>query len=349
VPHPEKRNIIVIGASAGGFEALKKIVASLPADLDAAIFIVWHISAESSNILPQTLTRLRTVSASNAADKEPVRMNHIYIAPSDRHLVLSKDLIRVTRGPKENRFRPAIDPLFRSAALAYGPRVIGVILSGALDDGTAGLWLVKECGGVTIVQEPADAEVSSMPSNALRHVLIDHRLPAADIGDLLARLVQENAPEKQLAENGKRSEREVSYAIQDESSSSVENFGELTSLTCPECHGVLSALLEGGRVRYRCHTGHAFSADSLLEALTSNIEDNLWNAIRSVNECIVLLNHIGDHYAECNRPKLAALFFKKAKATMSQVELIRQAVHNQETINLDSIKTGENGEPGIVK
>jgi len=160
-----KRNIIVIGASSGGFEAIRQLVAALPADLDAAIFIVWHMSPDVTGILPQVINRQKTLLATNAVDNEPIANNRIYVAPPDKHLLLDNGIVRVTRGPKENRFRPAVDPLFRSAAYIYGPRVIGIVLSGALDDGTSGLWTIKSRGGIAIVQEPAEAEVPSMPEN----------------------------------------------------------------------------------------------------------------------------------------------------------------------------------------
>jgi two-component system chemotaxis response regulator CheB len=169
-----KRNIIVIGASAGGFDAIKRIVAQLPSDFDASIFIVWHMSPGIRGILPDVLNRLNTIAASNALDKEVIRANHIYVAPPDHHLLIEGNRLRVIKSPKENRFRPAINPLFRSAAQTYGKRVIGVILSGARDDGTAGLWRVKFDGGVSVVQDPADAEVPSMPESAMAEVQIDY-------------------------------------------------------------------------------------------------------------------------------------------------------------------------------
>jgi two-component system chemotaxis response regulator CheB len=162
-----KRNIIVIGASAGGFNAIRKTVANLPADLDASIFIVWHMSPGIKGILPDVLNAMNTIPASNALDKEEIVSNHIYVAPPDHHLLIELNRLRVVKAPKENRFRPAINPLFRSAAQAYGNQVIGVILSGALDDGTAGLWRIKFDGGISIVQDPADAEVPSMPESAM--------------------------------------------------------------------------------------------------------------------------------------------------------------------------------------
>jgi two-component system chemotaxis response regulator CheB len=173
----EKTNIVVIGASAGGFEAIRALISSLPPDLDAAIFIVWHMSPDIRGVLPQVINRHKTIMASHAIDNEPIVYNRIYVAPPDRHLVIENGFVRVTRGPKENRFRPAVDPLFRSAAYTYGPRVIGIVLSGALDDGTAGLWTIKSRGGIAIVQDPADAEVPSMPENAIKAVDVDYLVP----------------------------------------------------------------------------------------------------------------------------------------------------------------------------
>lgn len=186
----EKTNIIVIGASAGGFDALKRLVAGLPSDLDAAIFIVWHMAPTAFGILPKVLNKENTLFATQAIDYEPIKRNHIYVAPPDRHLLIEKGYVRVTNGPKENRFRPAVDPLFRSAAYAYGPQVIGIILSGALDDGTAGLWAIKERGGLAIVQDPKDAEVPSMPQNAISSVEVDYQVPISEMGSLLTKLCE---------------------------------------------------------------------------------------------------------------------------------------------------------------
>lgn len=190
-----KRNIIVIGASAGGFEAIKKLVSKLPADLDAIIFIVWHMSPDVRGILPHVLNKLQTIPASNAVDFEPIVNNHIYIAPPDRHLIVENGFIRITRGPKENRFRPAVDPLFRSAAHRYGARVIGIVLSGALDDGSAGLSNIKSRGGIAIVQTPLEAEVPSMPQNAMEAVEVDHALTIDELATLLPKLVAEKVKE----------------------------------------------------------------------------------------------------------------------------------------------------------
>ena len=333
-----KRNIIVIGASAGGFEALKKLVKKLPTDLDAAIFIVWHMSPDVRGILPDVFNRLETIQAANAYDKEPVEMNRIYVAPPDHHLIIEDGLVRVTKGPKENRFRPAVDPLFRSAAYEYGSRVIGVVLSGALDDGTAGLWRIKANGGITVVQDPADAEVPSMPESALREVEVDHCVRIDELADLLVRLSSEEVIEKEKIMKDEKTKTEISIAVDENAlTKSILDLGVLSPFACPECHGVLTKIKDGSLTRFRCHTGHAYSADALMVSLTEGIEDGLYNAIRGMDESILLLNHIGDHYAEVNQPRIAAAYFKKAKETEERSNLVRQAVQDHEQLSKDKI------------
>ncbi|WP_128548601.1 chemotaxis protein CheB [Larkinella soli] len=337
----EKRNIIVMGASAGGFTAFKKIIAGLPSDLDAAIFIVWHMAPSIRGMLPQVLGHLTTMPVAHAQDREPIQTNRIYIAPPDHHMLLEPGYVRVTRGPKENRFRPAVDPLFRSAAYSYGSRVIGVILSGALDDGTAGLWTVKHYGGLAIVQDPREAEVPSMPLSAIRQVGVDHVVSLAEIPPLLIRLTDRPAPEKSpvATEENEKINAEIRIAAEDNALEiNIMQYGQLSPYTCPECHGVLTLLKEGPLARFRCHTGHAYSADTLLAAITEKIEDSLYSAIRGVDESIVLLNHLGDHFAEANQPKLAALYFQKAQQAGERSTLVRQAVLLHEQLSQGSLE-----------
>lgn len=338
----QKRNVVVIGASAGGFEAIKLLVSRLPADLDASIFIVWHIAPDLTGVLPHVINRLGKMPAHNARDGEPIKTNQIYIAPPDYQMILEKDIVRTTHGPKENRFRPAIDPLFRSAAYNFGNRVIGVILTGALDDGSAGLWAVKDCGGIAIVQDPKDAEVSSMPQNALRAVKnADYKVPVNEIADIIVRLVQEEVDDVQVekaGENG-RMLTEIKIAMEDPTlDRDVFKLGKLTPYTCPDCHGVLTSLKEGRRIRFRCHTGHAFSSDTLLSAISQSIEESLWNSIRTMQESIIFLNHMGDHFAENNEPKIAALYFKKAGEAQRRAELVRDTVFDHEQLSIDKIQ-----------
>lgn len=341
----ETRNIIVIGASAGGFEAIQTLVAGLPRDLPASIFIVWHMGPEVTGILPHVLNKYDTLPASNAVDGEAIQSGRIYVAPPDRHLLLEDGHIRTSRGPKENRFRPAVDPLFRSAAEAYGPRVIGIILSGALDDGTSGLWTIKNRGGLAIVQHPRDSAVPSMPESALREVEVDYSIPVADMPRLLARLCSESPSSIKTAiamDDNQQIKQEIRIAMLDgDSGGVVQQFGELSPYACPECHGVLSALRDGGRVRFRCHTGHAYSSDSLLASITESIDDSLWGAIRGIEESMMLLNGIGDHYAARNDTHLAAKYFQKAKDAEARLKLLKEVVMSNEQLSIERVAAGE--------
>jgi two-component system, chemotaxis family, protein-glutamate methylesterase/glutaminase len=336
-----KRNIIVIGASAGGFEAIKKLVSHLPAEIDASIFIVWHMAAELTGVLPNVLNKLSKIPAAHAVDMEPIVPNRIYVARPDWHLVVENERVRVTRGPKENRFRPAVDPLFRSAAYAYGPRVIGVVLSGALDDGTAGLWTIKHYGGVAIVQDPEEAGFPSMPESALLDVDVDYKESIAGISARLVNLIQESVDEKVKIDMDEidKTKYEVRVAMLNEGVDNKEmKFGRLSPYSCPECHGVLSAVKDGDRIRFRCHTGHAYSPDSLLSVLSENIEASLWAAVRGADEAIILLNNMGDHYAAMNAPKIAAAYFKEAKKAGGRVTNVRKALLDNEPLSANLIE-----------
>jgi two-component system chemotaxis response regulator CheB len=189
-----KRDILVVGASAGGIEALKAVCGSLPADLSAAVFVAVHLAASGPDLLPGILTRAGPLPAIHPEDLQPIEPRRIHVAPPDHHLLVKDGYVRVVRGPRENGHRPAVDPLFRSAAVAYGPRVIGVVLTGALDDGTAGLAAIKSRGGLAVVQDPLEARYPSMPQNAIRNVRVDHRARLAEMGPLLARLASQEAP-----------------------------------------------------------------------------------------------------------------------------------------------------------
>jgi len=271
-----KKDIIVIGASAGGIEALRLIVRDLPKDFAASIFVVLHTAPQSPGILDQILARAGSLPATNATDKEQIQPGRIYVAPPDHHLLIEPGIVRVTKGPKENRFRPAVDPLFRSAAQTYGARVVGIILTGGLDDGTAGLWAVKQLGGTAIVQDPEEAVAPSMPASARRYVKVDYCLPLAEIATLLVRLtgslaedVEGMPGEEGAPKVSDEMEIEIKIAKEDQAIGvGIRNMGEPSSYACPECHGVLLQLKEANRIRFRCHTGHAYSADSLLAEVT---------------------------------------------------------------------------------
>lgn len=333
-----KRNIVVIGASAGGFEALKKIISSLPPDFQPPIFIVWHMSADVRGILPEIFNKLNSIPAVNASNGEVIHPNRIYVAPPDHHLLIDEGFVRVTHGPKENRFRPAVDPLFRSAAYIYGNRVIGIILSGGLDDGTAGLWRIKSSGGLAIVQDPADAEVSSMPESALREVDIDYCLPVQDLASLLEKLTNEDILTDEISMRDDKTKIEINIAAEENALTRGSlDIGTLSPFACPECHGVLSKITDDRITRFRCHTGHAYSADTLMAALSEKIEDSLYGAIRGMDESILLLNSLGDHFAEDNQLLLAAVYFRKAKEIQERSLEIRHAVHSHEHLSKNKL------------
>jgi two-component system, chemotaxis family, protein-glutamate methylesterase/glutaminase len=208
-------NILVIGASLGGVEALAQLVHGLPADLPAAVFVVLHVQADSTSQLPKILSRAGPLPAAHPSDGDRIQNGRIYVAPPDHHLLVKHGCMRVVRGPRENRSRPALDPLFRTAARAYGPCVVGVVLTGKLDDGTAGLDAVKMRGGVTIVQDPADAECAEMPLHALRHVAIDYCVPLVAIPPLLSQLAQQAADNEEVAPVSRDLELEAEFAEMD--------------------------------------------------------------------------------------------------------------------------------------
>jgi two-component system chemotaxis response regulator CheB len=330
------RRLIVMGASAGGFDPLKVILAGLPADLAAAILIVVHIPPDSPGFLPRVFGRICALPVDHAMDGDPLRTGQVYFAPPDRHIVIEDGCVRVSRGPKENFSRPAIDPLFRSAAQYFGRRTIGVVLSGCLDDGTAGCWTIKRRGGVTIAQDPAEAIFPSMPRSACAYVEMDYCLPAREIATVL--ISQTAGLEPNTEEHPVTKELEVETAIAkggDALSLGVMDLGTSTPYTCPECHGVLLALKEGGTPRFRCHTGHAYSLSSLLSEVTSNGENSLWNATREIEEGIMLMEHASRHLLEKGNRSGAELLASKAKSSEARVRLLRSALAEHEAVSLD--------------
>jgi two-component system chemotaxis response regulator CheB len=333
------KDIIVIGTSSGGIDALKGLVKELPEDLRASIFIVLHTAPYSLGILPEILGYAGRLPASNARDWEEIKPGHIYCAPPDHHLLVERaGYMRITRGPKENRFRPAVDPLFRSAAYAFGPRTIGVIMTGWLDDGSAGLWAVKQRGGTTVVQNPEEAYAPSMPLNAIKHVEVDHIVSLKDIAPLLVRLTSRATDEEGVHPVSEEMETEVKIAREENAlESGIEKWGEPSLYACPECHGVLLQLKEGNNVRFRCHTGHAYSVDTLLAEFTEKTEDSLWNSIRAIEENIILLRHLATHFNNHSQNGTAEELLKKAQEAQQRANLVRQVVMSHEKLSEEKI------------
>lgn len=335
-----KSDIVVIGASAGGVYALKELVATLPADFKAPIFVVQHVSATSPSMMPEILNHSGPLRAVHPQDGDPIRAGYIYVAPPNYHLLVEADKVLVRKGPKENRFRPSVDALFRSAAYTFGPRVIAVVLTGLLDDGTSGMWSVKRMGGIGIIQEPQDALYPSMPQSVLEYVAVDHIVPVAELGSLLTRLTDEHTPETPVAvtdEERKRTEVEVGIAAQRNGfNMGILELGKLSPLTCPECSGVLVSIREGHLIRYRCHTGHAYTAGSLLAEVTKTVEDTLWSSARGLEEAIILLDQSGQAFADAGDTETAETFFSKAHETRRRSEQLHTFIFQQDQFSDDS-------------
>lgn len=332
------RDIVVIGASAGGITALKELVSTLPADFPAPIFIVQHIAADSPSILPDILNWASSLPAKHPQDGEAIVPGTIYVAPPDHHLLVEDDKILVTRGPKENRFRPSIDALFRSAAYTYRSRVIGVVLTGYLDDGTSGLWSLQRLGGVAIVQDPRDAVSPAMPTNALDYVAADYVVPLAEIGALLTRLTTELAPAKPRVPKAELDLLGIELTIAKHDNAfelGIIDKGELTPFTCPDCHGALTQLIEGNLIRYRCHTGHAYTISALLSEVSTSVESMLYQTMRGLEETKMLLRRMGDHFQKGKQPTVADLFFRKSDISGEQARIIHDSILQHEALSGD--------------
>jgi two-component system, chemotaxis family, protein-glutamate methylesterase/glutaminase len=322
------RDTIVIGASAGGVQALSKLVADLPPDLPAAVFIVLHVPANAPSQLPGILARESRLPVTHAVNGEKIQRRHIYVAPPDHHLLLEDGHIKLVHGPKENLHRPSIDALFRSAARWRGPRVIGVVLTGARDDGKVGMHAIKQRGGITVVQDPLEAAFPSMPMSVMQEITVDYSLPLSEIGRLLNQLSHEIAEEEGRYPVPDNVEIESRIAEQEMASheliESVERLGKVSKLTCPDCHGALWEINDNEILRYRCHVGHAFSAESLNEGQTGMLEVALWSAVRALEEQMILANRIVDRARRSNQMRAATVFEKRARAAEAHSSVLRQ-------------------------
>ncbi|MGM0631915.1 MAG: chemotaxis protein CheB [Pseudomonadota bacterium] len=315
----EDTRLIVIGASAGGMEALKKLVAQFPRDFPAPVFVVNHMSADSTGeALVNVLNESGGLRCVQAYDEQVFEKGNIYLAPPDQHMLLVEGKILITKGARENRSRPAIDPLFRSAAVAYGNRVIGIILTGYLDDGTSGMMAIKRCGGVCIAQDPEDASYPDMPRSVVANVGADHCVSIARMGTLLSDLVNGALPEeKQIPEDIVIEARIAQRVLSD--LPSVEALGEQVPYNCPDCGGVLWQMEEGDLLRYRCHTGHAFTSSALHAQQTAKIEETLWVALRMFEERQNLL--VTMHGTGGEKPSSSTS--QRAKESQVHIERIR--------------------------
>lgn len=319
------RDLVVVGASAGGIAALQALAAGLPPDFGAAVLVVQHLAPRSPGYLADILDRAGPLPARFARSGQDIVPGAILVAPPDRHLLVEAGMRAVlSRGPKENRSRPAVDPLFRSAAVAFGARVIGVVMSGYLDDGTVGLQAIKLCRGLAIVQDPSDAEVPAMPLSAIRHVSIDHRVPAQDIGPLLTRLTREPVPPARPVAIS--AELRVTNAVAGEmpAMEEIAGLGDASAITCPDCQGTLFEFKDEHPLHFRCHTGHAYTALSLLEALRERSEEAIWSAVRVWQEQTILASHMRDNARAAGDEELSAELEDDIASAKSIAEKLRE-------------------------
>jgi two-component system chemotaxis response regulator CheB len=324
-----QRDTVVVGASAGGVAALRTLLAGLPADFPARILVVLHVPPSGVNALASVLARSSPMKVRSAANRDHLEPGVVLVARPDHHLVVADDSILLTRGPHENGHRPAIDVLFRSAAKALGPRTVAVVLSGALDDGSAGLRAIRAQGGLGVVQDPDDAQHAGMPSNAIRAADPEYVVPVADMPALLISLIGADVPDLPAAEIlapevAQLLDNEVAMAeMAADSFHAAHRPGTSSGLSCPDCHGVLFAIGEQDFVRFRCRVGHAWSVQSLLAEHRTAVEAALWMALRALEEKAALCVDMSDRAASGGAPISARRFSEQAAEARDAAELLR--------------------------
>jgi two-component system chemotaxis response regulator CheB len=316
IVHSDRTSVVVLGASAGGVDALSEVVRGLPADLPAAVLAVLHVSASAPSLLAQILDRASALPAAAAQDGEALEPGRIYVAQPDLHLTVADGHVRLTADARVNGHRPAVDSLFSSAAEAHGDSVVGVILSGMRDDGTVGLARIKACGGTTIVQEPADAHYDGMPLSAIENVAVDAILAASDIGPAIAALLAGLPLPTHAAGNGHGPLG---------SPTAGEQTSPLTTV-CPDCGGVLTEHAESGVLVFRCHVGHSYTPNTLLDLQGNATEAALWIAVRTLEDRQALLARMADRAETRGRERSAQHFLRQAGLASAQADRVRGAI-----------------------
>jgi two-component system, chemotaxis family, protein-glutamate methylesterase/glutaminase len=317
-PDTRPTRVIAIGASAGGVDALQRIVRALPERFPAAICVVLHIPATGKSLLAAILDRTGALPAETAVHGVELEAGRIYVAPADLHLLVRGDILELDPGPKENGTRPAVDPLFRSLAASWGSAGVAVVLSGALDDGASGVVTVADSGGTVVVQDPADALVPSMPENALAAAGGALVAPADELAGVLVRLAGEPAPQEAVTMSGDQGPLELAI-------SRDRPPGPATGYTCPECSGALWELREGDLIRYQCRVGHTYSEEAFVDHQASAVEAALWAALEVLEERSELLERIAERMASRNA-RSSERFQRGARDSAHRAQLIRRAL-----------------------
>lgn len=311
-------DIVTVGASAGGFEVLMQLASQLPADFDASLFVVLHLPPGHTSALPELLSKRGPLPARHPLHSEPIQRGTIYVAPPDMHLQINYGAIEVVRGPKTNNQRPAVDVLFRTAASAYSSRVIGVVLSGFLDCGTAGMMSIKSRGGISVVQDPATASAPEMPSSVIANVPVDHIVPPQELPDVLTRLVATPAAPT----------LEPTTVVQQLEGAKP---GKPAEIVCPICEGALTEVQPGLFQHFRCHVGHAFSLEAMVNEQSAEMERTLWAAVRVLEESAALSRRIANHETGSGKE----YFTEKADSQLQQAQYIRGIIEHGARLSPD--------------
>jgi two-component system chemotaxis response regulator CheB len=325
------RDILAIGTSAGGFEALRFLAREFPQDFPAAVLVTIHLSSQFRSSLDAILTQSGPLPASFAQDGEKLEKSHIYIAPPERHLLVESENLRLGSGPRENNSRPALDPLFRSVGLCCGPRAIGAVLTGTLGDGAAGLSALKQCGGITVVQDPADASYPEMPTSALAASKPDHLIGLVGMPALFQKLVRLPAGQPTPLPEGIEYEVKVASGGRG-SMNEMDRIAKRSVLACPDCHGIMWEMKEGDLIRYRCHVGHAYSAELMSLALDENLTRALGSALRALDERIAVAKKLETQARETGRTRAAESWASKVLEFEQEAKVIRDSVRRTDDI-----------------
>jgi len=325
------RDIVAIGTSAGGVEALLSLTKSLPRNLPASILLTIHLPRDSKSCLDDVLDRSGPLRAGFAQDGEAMRKSRIYIAPPDRHLIVDGDRLALGEGPRENGSRPAIDPMLRSAAVCCGARSIGVVLTGALGDGASGLWAIEQAGGITVVQDPKDAAYAEMPRTALNRTKPDHVVSLKDIPELLASLTHQPAGEAKALPASIKFEVEIARTGHS-GMNEMDSIGRRSVLSCPDCGGIMWEIEEGELSRFRCHVGHTYTAELMSLALDENLRRSLASARRALDERIALARKLHNQSKASGHHLVAENWAEKVKEFEREAEIIRDSTRRMDRL-----------------
>lgn len=318
--------VVVIGSSAGGLPALKDLVDTLPRDFPGAVFIVRHFPPRAESRLPEVLAPVSKLRVDHAVHRARIEGNRIFVGPPGRHLILEPGRMELRYGPRINSVRPSIDTLFRSAARSYGAGTAGVVLSGTLDDGTAGLMAIQHSGGMTIVQEPEDAEFADMPLSVIKHLKADFVLPASRMVEPLTEFANRHSA---LRVPAVQTEPDDTVQMIDDDLAAQqrgERSGELTTFSCPECGGVLWQVRESEPPSFRCHVGHAYGAEHLLTQQSEVVEHSIWYTLRALKEVVLLSRQLANYARLENRNDAAQNFEQRSRQAERQLADLEGAI-----------------------